>query len=345
MSTTTTHTCGTCGALLNPNRVQRHLDWHENHDKLVARLAKRADRPAHRGAGRGDGRVSTCTVLRTADAEPGQAGAGGLATCGRPLAGTTICRPCTADLRRWLERVPSLSGDLLVTLTRQDRVAVPQPGGSGEAPLPFHVRASEALDDLQRVLGFWAQEVTGLRPTTPSRAAQRLLGALQVVVVHPEAATVVEAVRDVVTEGTEAVDHPRVLLWLGVCHAAVYDVHTTDVVGECLGDLYATADDTAVVCRACGARHDARDRRWALLASARRHELNATALAKACRAYGVTTTPSVVRNLAARDQLTPAGTDAAGHPTYRVGDVLDVLRERLERDRAQRENDTHRRTA
>jgi len=303
--------------------------------------------------------VSTCTVLRTA--EPGLAGAGPheLSTCGRPLAGTTVCRACITDLRRWLEAVPSLVSDLGVTLTRQDRVAVPQPGGSGEQPLPFHVRASAALEDLLRVLTWWRielarHEATGapqeprgaLSGATAAQlavlASRWLLERLSAAAVHPEAAALVEAVREAVTEATEAVDHPRVLLWLGVCHAAVYDPHTAEVVGECLGDLYATADDTAVACRACGARHDARNRRWALLASAREHQLNATALAKACRAYGVTTTPSVVRNLAARDQLAPAGHDRAGNPTYRVGDVLDVLRERLERDRAQQPTTTRR---
>lgn len=273
-----------------------------------------------------------CPVLR----EEG----GRLVTCSRGLANTTVCRACLGDLAGWLRRTPGLAEDLLVTLARQDHVAVAQPGGSTEQPLPFNVRASEALEDLRRVVGWWARETapdasTGpLRPFSGIRdAAADLLAQLPVLAVHPDAEAAVSAVREAVTEGLAAVDHPVVLLWLGVCRAEVYDVHSTDVVGQCLGDLYAQADDDTVRCRTCGATHDARSRRWAVLIPGLEKNLNAADLARLARAYGVAVTAGKVRLMGSRHQITATGTDPAGFPVYRVGDVLDVLRERAEQQR------------
>lgn len=72
--------------------------------------------------------------------------------------GSRLCRVCTQALARDLHAVPDLVADLLITLSRQDRIA-PQRnvGRSSTTPLVFDVVASRELRALHFYLSSWVR--------------------------------------------------------------------------------------------------------------------------------------------------------------------------------------------
>lgn len=269
--------------------------------------------------------------------------------CGRPRVGSAVlCRACSADLHAHLAALPGLVDELEVHLSRQSRVAAPNPttgaalGKRDGQPLPYDVGASDLLAGLRSFALSWvftlapsvlqpAQQPGGsgrLGPYTPRGALCALLAAEPVAREHPDAHELLTQARRAHARAVTVIDHPVHLVWLGPCRTALLDEHGV-VVGECEGIVRAGVGEASGSCRACGALHDALERRRWLLEAAADNRLNVTQLGRQLAAYGLAATKATVeravRRLVADDRLHAVGVDERGASTYRVGDVLDAL--------------------
>lgn len=100
---------------------------------------------------------------------------------------------------------------------------------------------------------------------------------------------------------------------------------------QCTEDLYAKIGETVVTCRACKAEHDVAKRRDFLLAASEDLLLHAAWIAQALSGFGVQVKVERIWQWASRGQLLAHGVDLRGRPTYRVGDVMDLLQADVER--------------
>lgn len=271
-----------------------------------------------------------------------------------------LCLACSSELRDLLTGMPQLLDELETTITRQARVGSGDGGRkSAETPVPFHGRAGQLASTLQSALVTWARHVTETRgieiqlrrpiygpyhPLCPHETCAQI----QRLTEHPEGVAAVwmaghvdwlrhrqevtEAFAELVSLHRRAhhvIDRAPDLWYCGPC----------DI---CSADLYARAGATLVQCRTpqCDFRIEVADRREWLLRAAEDMLANATDLARAVTALGQTVTPERVRKWADRGRLIAKGVEAwrmtpAGEqtyrPTYRIGDVLNLLAADAER--------------
>lgn len=157
-----------------------------------------------------------------------------------------------------------------------------------------------------------------------------------------EAAEAMAELREAAREVERIVDRPRDRWYAGPCWAELDDVDAEDAGGEskrCMVELYAAPGAKTVRCRDCGSEYDAAARKDWLLREARDALVHAELMARALTALGIEdVTPARVRGMARHGRLMAKGTNQAGDPTYRVGDVLDVIeeQERIEAERVRR---------
>lgn len=148
-----------------------------------------------------------------------------------------------------------------------------------------------------------------------------------------EAAEAFGELRDVAREVERIVDRPRDRWYAGPCWEDLANGHRCEV------ELYAVPGVKVVRCRECGTEHDAAKRKAWLLEEARDALVHAELMARALTALGIEdVTPARVRGMARHGRLLAKGINSAGDPTYRVGDVLDVVeeQERIEVERVRR---------
>lgn len=198
-------------------------------------------------------------------------------------------------------------------------------------PLPFDDTASRVLRAIRSALVGWVRTVItqGDRwPRDTSVAMCRwLLKRVPAIRVHDEGPGLLDSVTELTETARRTIDLCPDLWFAGVCGAPVAD-------GLCGERLYAEMTAGKVDCTSCGAAHDVGERRADLLAAADDQLETATHLARALTRLGEPVTPERIRKWRERGRLTEHGVDMDGHPTYRVGDVIDLLeqdRERTER--------------
>ncbi len=254
--------------------------------------------------------------------------------CGRPVQDATICQGCSDRLERALGDVPALVQDLEVTRFRQSRT-----GGQGigivvrgaERPLPWDQRASEATDVLRSTLVGWvriALEEAHPRPASPrdglADMARFLLALMPWFRQHAAADQAVDEVTHAVENAQRVTDRAPDRVYAGPCRE---EYGPEDERGErcCTAHLYAT-NPRAVQCPNCKAVHDVPPRQAWLLAMAQDQLETATNLSQALSRLGESVTPERVRKWAQRGRVLPHGHNERGHPLYRVGDVLELLR-------------------
>jgi hypothetical protein len=247
--------------------------------------------------------------------------------CGRPAGGFTLCRACARTLAGHLAAVPALVEDLDVTLTRQDRVneAVGRSGGD-ERPLPFSVLASDVARLLRATVCAWALEL-GLVTTSTTLGARYLAANVDALRSRVDGPHLLDELDHVVDQARRAVDRHVPVLWFGVCGSITHGWDERPLV--CPGDLWGEVDVEVVTCPRCRDEHPAQVRRRAVLDVAIDRELPAADLVRLSRAYGLPTTKGVVDGLVRRGRLTSTGSTPDGRPAYRVGDLLDLLTERI----------------
>jgi hypothetical protein len=107
-----------------------------------------------------------------------------------------------------------------------------------------------------------------------------------------------------------AIDRPPARLYTGECDT-------------CGNRLMADTDADTVTCRRCRDVYQVAERRTVLLDQAHTVTLTATGCARLLTSYGMPVNAATIRQWAKRGHVIRRGTNTAGDPTYRVGDIID----------------------
>jgi hypothetical protein len=236
--------------------------------------------------------------------------------CERPVRDSVLCKYCTGTVTTCLAEVPDLLAELEVTTTRQ-AVGGPRStaGRSAETPLPYGDRASDAAKQLTGTLTLWARVITP-GTYTALTAATHLRTHIHDLARHALAEKAYDQITAARAHAYDVIDRRPDLVPAGQCGTELDDGST------CREILYGDPDRSTVRCR-CGAEH-AMDRTW-MLTAARDQEWTAAEIGRVTP--GVTA--AMVRRYAHRKLIKPVGERHIGTarviPTYRVGDLLDLL--------------------
>lgn len=250
--------------------------------------------------------------------------------CDLPAHNGYLCGNCRTLLRKDLKNIPGLLVDLQVTIARLDRVNAEQPGvrASGEAPLPLRIGPMEARRDLAETLRIWVWHTAarvGVNVTTAWFEPRNLAGWLAMRIADVDSDPLAGALSDeigcAVVRGWRTVDRPLQRRYAGPCDT-------------CEMDLYAQPNADEITCD-CGATYRIEARRDWLLDQAEDHLLTATEMSRALpgllpldpQGRQVILTAAMIRGWAHRGRLTqhPPHPSQPLAPTYRVGDVLDLV--------------------
>ncbi|WP_433415058.1 hypothetical protein ACQP1V_36325 [Microtetraspora malaysiensis] len=255
-----------------------------------------------------------------------------------------VCRSCTAGVLRDLSDVPSLDRHLELALTRQTHMGDGAGGRTAETSTPWDERAREAEQVLRSTLTGWTRVLTdSVQPyrgpicrtscghrscvylslgripadTLPAMAVWLMRHHAQLLG-RASADEAVDEIRAAVRQARRAIDRPPGVWYAGPCG-----------VEGCQADLYARHGARTVHCRTCAAIHDAAAREAWLMEQAADHLGTATEIARAVQGWHPGLTPSTIRGYAHRGRIVSRGADGLGRPLYRIGDVLDLLHERI----------------
>lgn len=255
--------------------------------------------------------------------------------------------------------IPQLVGDLVVTYTRQSRSDRSGGSKSAETALNWSDKASDALDVLINALvndvrivqeQRYVEEIEGpdcgdcrhrtcgmvrkLRMMqTPHNDALSLsrwllwhVGWLRH---HIEAGDILAELDRCANEINHVMDLHAERWFAGQCRAEY--IHVDDRDGEtdacCAVELYAKPKATSIVCRNCGTKHVVEERRKWLLAKAEDQLAHMELIGRALASMGEAVTPSQIRGYAFRGRIIAKGTDRKGRELFRVGDVVQVVRD------------------
>lgn len=250
--------------------------------------------------------------------------------CGQPCDGAYVCGSCTTGLWNALNRLPGLLAELDVARTRQARLS-DGTGRSTGRPLPWNESASSLHGALVHRLwslvsacadaGLASTEDTQREPWPEfgdNRGATRwLMCRVDPIARQPWGPEALDLV-GLATRGWRLVDHPPEQIFAGPC-------------GLCGEDLYATPGEPVVVCGACRTPEDVEARRAYLLAMVDDQLVTATEMARALTTLGQPVTPERIRQWKHRGRILSRGSNLAGAPVYRVGDVVTLLVTEVER--------------
>lgn len=253
--------------------------------------------------------------------------------CQKPVGDQArLCNRCTSFIARDLGDIPALVDELAVTRSRQSRN-----GGDGtgvinrseDRPLPWDEHASEATGILRSTLTGWVKvvcEERGKRPPSDRLGDMSafLLMNLEWLRHHQDAAACADEIEHATHLCRRTIDRRPDLAYIGPCRE---ETEGDDDTGAfcCLAELYVRAGSDTARCRECGADHDVQDRQRWLLEVARDQLATVTVLSGALSKLGQIVNESTVRSWVFRERLVAHGVDHRGRPTYRVGDVMDLL--------------------
>lgn len=260
------------------------------------------------------------------------------------------CRACSTELLRDLRDVPSLAHHLELAATRQTRLGTSSgPAQEVEAhedeigltirrgPLPWNERARTAQAVLRTVLVGWVRTLQhGVHryegpicracehrsctylslsyspaDTLPAMATWLIRHRAQLLgrTTAPEA---IAGIRDAIHDARRAIDRPADRVYAGPCNT-------------CGADLLASPGARTVVCRPCTLIYDIGPRLAWMRKETEDRLGNASWVAAVATSLGYQISAAAVRGLARRGRVIAKGHDTMGHPTYRVGDVLDIM--------------------
>lgn len=272
--------------------------------------------------------------------------------CRRPLGDSAYyCDDCLDMLARVLGDLPGLLRELEVTATRQARlgdtsgprsrkvevywqhsassVADEADATSADAlrRVPFHFWASDLLASARNQIVTWARiaDEESDRPL-PSAAAADEHGLCQYLIerlgwfrMRQESVELNDEFTWLRAKALRYIDRSAALLFAGSCD------YCKDEDGKKNQNLYARIGAVTITCSPCGTVYDVADRREQMLAEAEDMLFSATVMATAVVSFGERVTPHRIHVWADRGRIMARGLDVNGHPTYRVGDVLDKL--------------------
>lgn len=256
--------------------------------------------------------------------------------CGQPTQ-DMLCSTClthlVTDLRQIQTRgqMPGLYEELMVTLTRQDKLtkAGDKVKGQGETALMFNAAASEVKWVLDNTISTWARDIAEMYPhraltaTSTAEAAAWMADGAGLLAEHPAAKELYDEITDVVKQVRRVIDRRESRMYLGPCKAVVDGV-------MCPEDVYARVGHQAAQCYTCGTSHDVDRRREHMFHALENHLGSSLEVAQMVSALGVSVSDSTIRKWVERKKLRPAkhappkrpGGDE--RPLYRVGDVVAV---------------------
>lgn len=259
--------------------------------------------------------------------------------CGRPIQDTAVvCPHCGFQLDAALAEIVEYRGlayDLDAAVSRQVRIGQREGSRSAETPLPYNKRASDAATHLRSVLVSWARivhEETDPAPIGPTcrRCKHRSCRAIRFRQLPPDTlagiatwlrprvgwlrhhragAEAWDEITQAVRDARRAVDRPAERLFAGPCN-------------ECDTDLYAIAGALSVTCPECGLMYEVEARREWLLGALEDHLVNATQMSRLVTYLGIKVADSTIRTYASKGRIASHGTDAKGHPLYKLGEVV-----------------------
>jgi hypothetical protein len=253
--------------------------------------------------------------------------------CDRPAhQDLAICLACCGDLERHLGDVPALAAELDLQISRQTATGNGGGARSTTRPLAFDSRASDVAHRLRNTLGTWVRDIGGNPPAdNPAAMALWLLARMDVLRKHPAAEQIcgdfdslLAAPRRSFAGGAvwRAIDRRPEQIYAGICSIA------TDA-GECPEVLYADAGKSTVTCRACRWEHNVPARRQVMLDALEDRLMTAFEIARAAAHLQVVDSSGRAEKLIAtwvdRKRIQARGVNAKGRPTYRFGEVRDLL--------------------
>ncbi|MFL1444039.1 hypothetical protein [Nocardiopsis protaetiae] len=245
--------------------------------------------------------------------------------CARPTGDqATVCTPCAQRATHALREVAEwLADDLTTATTRQTRLATTSSGGGRgtqtEPPLPFDLRASEALAVLRNTLSTWVRVLqddgatTHPRTNTTAAMAAWLIPAIGWARHRDYGPDLIDETLAATTQARRATDRPEELTYAGRCPT-------------CGAPIYALGARPTAQCRTAdcdGAVGDVAAARLQLLRSAGTRLVTAEQAARALTTVGRPVTARWIRQLAAEKKLASIPGSTAAR--YWLGDILDLL--------------------
>lgn len=197
-------------------------------------------------------------------------------------------------------------------------------------PLPVDLDAAGQILELRRVLLGWADWVAAERGLARPLDTWKALGSWLADQVewlrhHPEGPRAADEIGRVVVRVMRFVDRPPSRWYAGPCTTPFLD--EDGLLVECDADLYPESGAVQFTCPACRAVHDVEHRREWLLDQAQDRLAHAELIARAVTMLDQRVTSAQVRGWAHRGRLLAKSRDAQGRPLYRIGDVLELVRE------------------
>jgi hypothetical protein len=249
---------------------------------------------------------------------------------GRMAVGREVCTPCDDQLVRDLADIPDLAYQLDLTETRQTRHGERGTGRPAETGLSWDERARVAHDHLRQVLAGWVGELRrgGGLPASHSDTASlaRWLTTHRIHLLrHPAFDEAIGQIRQAVKQARWAIDLPAETWYAGPCNTPLIDAEGAETGEVCAADLYARHGAPKIVCRSCRASHELAYRFDWVMGEACNHLASPAEIARAMSGFGAKISAVTIRVWAHRGRITSKGTDRNGQPTYRIGDVLELL--------------------
>lgn len=240
---------------------------------------------------------------------------------GEITAAVVVCTNCLDQIGDELQAAQNYLRELVITATRQDRIADKQArvGGTREQPLGYRPDVAEAETLLQTTLTYWARlvaEANGaplfeLRVARASQMAEWLARHRETVQRHDGAVTLLAELRIANTNARRLIDRPAERVYLGRC--------------ACDRELYAAERARQVTCPGCQTTHNVGERRTWLRDLIRDQIATAADIAAGIgELHGHEISRKTINQWHSRHRLTPRGLSPDGHPLFRIGDVLDL---------------------
>lgn len=249
--------------------------------------------------------------------------------CSRPAhPDWTICGVCAFDTEKALGDVPALAEQLDISLARQGANGARNGSRSSEKPLPFDLKASEALYLLRNTLVGWVRDLAGNEglharwypdDTLPAMSAWLLMRRMRLIA-HPAADQAVGEILFAVGQCWRVVDRAAERVYVGRCGGEE---------GRCDEELYVRAGRDRITCRSCSAVVEVESRREQMRAMLDEMLLTPAQIAGFAVYFGEAMDRERVRKLVNlwihRKIIVPHGLNLRGQETYLFGEVMARL--------------------
>lgn len=247
-----------------------------------------------------------------------------------------MCGSCTNKLRTQLVELPGLLRELHITVTRQSRIN-PGTGGGGkgrERPLPFNAGASDTSDLARMTLLANVRELdfgdAGDLADDPAVWALWLAARIERIRGHAAAAEIADEIDYVTRSIRRAIDRPADQEFVGKCVV-------------CEADLYANHGSVEGACRKCMVEgvtttYDPVANRAAIQSQAEHHWGTVTECARVLSVFGLEVSMQTIKDWRRPNKhgvvrLVERGKNAEGYALYRIGDVVELCKERAAKPR------------